>query len=90
RAFREHTPPSTLWSYGELNPGPLACHASALPTELQPRTGPGPPRRPGLTLHGDAAGKHIHKFGGRPGGDGVTTAAGTARNGSGAVFTKSQ
>ena len=29
--------PFLLWSYGELNPGPLACHASALPTELQPR-----------------------------------------------------
>jgi hypothetical protein len=25
---------SELWSYGDSNPGPLACHASALPTEL--------------------------------------------------------
>ena len=25
------------WSWGDLNPRPLACHASALPTELQPR-----------------------------------------------------
>ncbi len=25
------------WSWRELNPRPLACHASALPTELQPR-----------------------------------------------------
>ncbi len=25
------------WSCGELNPGPLECHSSALPTELQPR-----------------------------------------------------
>ena len=24
----------TLWSYGDSNPRPLACHASALPTEL--------------------------------------------------------
>ena len=26
------------WSCGELNPRPLPCHGSALPTELQPRT----------------------------------------------------
>jgi hypothetical protein len=26
-----------LWSLWELNPRPLACHASALPTELKPR-----------------------------------------------------
>jgi hypothetical protein len=25
---------SDLWSYGDSNSGPLACHASALPTEL--------------------------------------------------------
>ena len=25
------------WSHGDSNPGPLACHASALPTELWPR-----------------------------------------------------
>ncbi|CAG6393147.1 hypothetical protein SCOCK_20178 [Actinacidiphila cocklensis] len=49
-----------LWSYGELNPGPLACHASALPTELQPRCGPGMPGDLGLlyTLHGQ--GLQIH------------------------------
>lgn len=26
-----------LWSYGESNSGPLPCHGSALPTELQPQ-----------------------------------------------------
>ena len=26
----------SMWSYAESNRGPLACHASALPTELQP------------------------------------------------------
>src|ERR1035437_2462350 len=25
------------WRYGDSNPGPLACHASALPAELYPR-----------------------------------------------------
>src|SRR5260221_4824538 len=25
---------NSLWSYGDSNPRPLACHASALPTEL--------------------------------------------------------
>ena len=28
----QHAP--DLWSYGDSNSGPLACHASALPTEL--------------------------------------------------------
>ena len=32
------------WSYADLNCGPLPCHGSALPAELQPR-GP-PPGRP--------------------------------------------
>src|SRR5579859_1866988 len=27
------------WSCGDSNPGPLECDSSALPTELQPRTG---------------------------------------------------
>src|SRR5487761_2539127 len=26
-----------LWRYGDSNPGPLACHASALPAELYPQ-----------------------------------------------------
>ena len=25
-----HEPVSSMWSYGDSNPGPLACHASAL------------------------------------------------------------
>jgi hypothetical protein len=25
------------WRYGDSNPGPLACHASALPAELYPQ-----------------------------------------------------
>jgi hypothetical protein len=59
RAFREHTPPSTLWSYGELNPGPLACHASALPTELQPRVHPVSRRATGRSIAGDRTGNEI-------------------------------
>src|SRR5215831_11136955 len=35
------------WSYADLNCGPLPCHGSALPAELQPR-GP-PPDRPAST-----------------------------------------
>jgi hypothetical protein len=38
------------WSQGDLNPRPLACHASALPTELWPRRPhrvAAPPARPG-------------------------------------------
>jgi hypothetical protein len=27
----------TWWRYGDSNPGPLACHASALPAELYPQ-----------------------------------------------------
>ena len=34
---RSSNPLIFLWSYGESNPGPLECHSSALPTELQPR-----------------------------------------------------
>ncbi len=41
-----------MWSYGELNPGPLACHASALPTELQPRVMLRFPAATCSTLHG--------------------------------------
>ena len=36
RASRQ-PPRISWWSYGESNPGPLECHSSALPTELQPR-----------------------------------------------------
>ena len=28
---------SNEWRYGDSNPGPLACHASALPAELYPQ-----------------------------------------------------
>jgi hypothetical protein len=42
----------SLWSLGDLNPWPLACHASALPTELKPRLGTQTVARPGTP--GDA------------------------------------
>src|SRR5215469_6410264 len=31
------------WSYADLNCGPLPCHGSALPAELQPQGRPEPP-----------------------------------------------
>ena len=34
-----HQKGASLWSHRDSNPGPLACHASALPTELWPRCG---------------------------------------------------
>src|SRR5262247_993807 len=33
------------WSYADLNCGPLPCHGSALPAELQPRGRPRAARR---------------------------------------------
>ncbi len=37
RQYLSNAPYTHWWSWRDLNPRPLACHASALPAELQPR-----------------------------------------------------